>query len=187
MCFGWVFPFPHDQCAANGAWHSGIAWWSWWSWGPPPEFPILLKHQIQLWRKQLCSHLLGSTAGEQGEPLSCPSALSLSTAVWVFLAKCGVGSNPAGKGPSYSKSPNHFFMDIKKNQNKQSRVLPRTFHWLISLPLLKCCHLKYAQALHQQLAVFQGHIQLVLEDECTGEVIVQLGCFWHLAEEEREK
>lgn len=69
-----------------------------------------------------------------------------------------------------------------KKPNKQSRVLPWSFHWLVSLPLIKCCHLKYAQALHQQLAVFQGHIQLVLEGECTGEVIVQFGCFWHLAE-----
>lgn len=55
----------------------------------------------------------------------------------------------------------------------------------LSLPFLERCHLKHAQALHHQLAVIQGHVQLVLEDEGAGEVLVQLCCFWHLTEEEK--
>lgn len=161
----------------------GTAWWSQWSWGPSPGFPQLLEHQRFSSEGSSCVH----TCQAAQQELSRPSALSLSSAVCVLPAKCGAVSNTAGKGPSCSKPPNRFLKDVFKNINQQSRVLPWLFLWLISLPLIKCCHLKYAQALHQQLAVFQGHIQLVLEDECTGEVIVQFGCFWHLSEEEREK
>lgn len=51
------------------------------------------------------------------------------------------------------------------------------------LPFIKRRHLKYAQALHHQLAVIQGNVQLVLEDEGAGEVVVHLCRFWHLEEE----
>lgn len=128
MCLGCVFPFPHDQFTANGAWNGGNAWWSQWSWGPSPEFPVLLKHQIQLWMKLLCSHLLGSTAGAWGGspchahlPWACqllcgslwPNVVQFQTQ----LAKVPLTANPLTASSRILKKKK------KRQQNKQSPAM----------------------------------------------------------------
>lgn len=134
----------------------------------------------------------GITAGTWGESLSCRNVLSRPTFAWVFLP-LGLSPNVARSLTWFSKGciTTHLLTASSreiKNKLKKKEKAESLFHTgLIALPLIKCCHLKYAQALHQQLAVVQGHIQLVLEDEGTGELLIQFGCFWHLVEEEREK
>lgn len=134
----------------------------------------------------------GITAGTWGESLSCRNVLSRPTFAWVFLP-LGLSPNVARSLTWFSKGCiiTHLLTASSreiKNKLKKKEKAESLFHTgLIALPLIKCCHLKYAQALHQQLAVVQGHIQLVLEDEGTGELLIQFGCFWHLVEEEREK